>query len=143
MLRVAIPFVIGWLLYGMALLVPITSSLSLWAIYTQSDIPFKASILFIDFNTPAFMLSAFPAVGLLFYSYAYLKLPPIQSAIVHFLTTMSLITALPDMIFPIGDGFYENLDYLFGIVSLMLAFSTIILLLAFLFTRRTIPNTLK
>jgi hypothetical protein len=121
-------FIFGWGFYTVAEITPLFDSVGVWATLPgAATVPLGWLAYDIMFYKPLLMLAAVPALFFLFLSFSYLRISRFESVNLYFLTTWSIILAIPDMIWPLGSVYYETLKYYFGVLSLVLAFSVILL----------------
>ena len=124
-------FALGWGFYAIAELAALMDGIGVWQIiYPQAVTPLWILPYETMFAKPFFMMAAVPALGLLFLGINYQpKLTPFQRSSLSFLATWTMLFAIPDMMFPLGDIYYETLKYYFGLLSLLMAFVTVTLFL--------------
>lgn len=123
-------FVLGWTFFGLAEIPPLFDSASIPSLFFPNDpftvIPLQRFAYDTDFYKPLFMFCTVPALLFLFLAFSYLKGPRLFSVGLPFLATWTIFLAIPDMIWPLGSIYYETLKYYFGVLSLFMAFSTVL-----------------
>ena len=126
-----VAFIVGWSFFGIAEIAPLFDSASLMPLFFPNDpttrIPLAAFAYDTDFFKPLFMFSTVPAIWFLFLSFSYLKASRLFVVGLQYLATWTVFLAIPDMIWPLGSIYYETLKYYFGVLSLFMAFLTILL----------------
>lgn len=94
-------------------------------------LPFTQIAIFTDRYLPAFYLCAIPALAFLFLSFAYLGATPFRQAMLCFFGAFAVFFAIPSLTWPIGDTYYETLQFFMGQLSIILAFLTTALYFTF------------
>lgn len=133
-------FILGWGFYAIAEITPLFDSIGVWAAL-QNGTPMSAYALGwlaydVMFDKPLLMLATVPAIFFLFLAFSYLRIGRLQRVGLDFLVTWTMILAIPDMIWPLGTIYYEELKYYFGVLSLLLAFVTILAYCFFVWSNR-------
>lgn len=120
-------FLLAVLFYAIAELTPLNDAVALIPIYGIPSygnvVPLGSFAYFTDFAKPFFMMSAVLALGFFCLAFAYWNLNPLRRAALNFVSTWSVILAIPDIIWPLGTPYYEVLKYYLGLLSLMLLFT--------------------
>jgi len=127
--KTTLAFIIGWGFYAVAELAALMDGIGVWQILNPT-VPAPLWILPYEtmFAKPFFMMATVPATGFLLLALNYdSRLGPFQRALLSFMVVWTMFLAIPDMMFPLGDIYYETLKFYFGLSSLVFAFITLLL----------------
>jgi len=126
-----IAFALGWGFYAVAELAALMDGIGVWQILNPNvSVPLGLLPYTTMFAKPLFMLATVPATGLIFLSLSYdTRLSELERGSLTFLVTWTMVLAIPDIMFPLGDVYYETLKYYFGLLSLVLVLPTLLLYL--------------
>ena len=120
--RISGVFALGWLFYGIAELAALMDGIGVWVILNP-NVSFPLGFLPYDtmFAKPFFMLAAVPATGLLLWGVQYQPFRSWQKVALSFLVVWTVNLAIPDIMFPLGNIYYETLKFYFGLLSFGMA----------------------
>lgn len=121
--------IIGWVFYSIAEMTPLFDSVGVWITLpnmSPSLVPLGWLAYDSMFDKPLLMLATVPALFFLFLSFSYLRIRRMERVLLDFSVTWTMFLAIPDMVWPLGTIYYETLKYYFGVLSLLLAFVTIL-----------------
>lgn len=130
-------FLLGLCFYVLPAFAVIFKQENVWAVNPgdQSiDLPLKAVALFTDRYLPAFYIGAVPAIFFLFLSFNSSTIKPLQKTILSSGTALAVFFVVPSLTWPIGNLYYETLDFYMGQLSLVLMFFVLFL---FMLWRKT------